>query len=361
MRRNFYRTSTLVATSFFAGSLTQKVFDGRKKETNTLNCANHLSMELLKKGWRPCKVEATKDLPSIYISHFKPALTGSTAYAFIQRGDDFFVALNKQKRRLPNGEWSFVADVPCGFYNVRQDDLEHTQRVIGTIGKQGANKTLLTHAQIQDLVANVRRQTLEEKSKKRSHQLIDEYPEETMLNLYESCEMNSGCVGIPYDVLVNVKKTSIERNPYPLIDKTPTDTALRELYEETGYEPKNKKGTLLNLESVNAGAYFYYRFVFLDHLSLEMSLPSLTPAKNEGIEKSIWVNVRDIQFKHDKLGKVISGSVCIDGEELILKPTDKTAANLAYAISYVTGNRFGSSQNPGQSYEEPGLDGIKLK
>lgn len=320
MPKNFYRLLVATSTSFFAGTLVQKTFDSRKKEVNTPNCADYLSSELLKHGWRPHEVKPSmKDLPPFFISHFKPALVGSIAYAFIQKGEDFFVLLNKQKRRFPDGKWKFVADMPCGFYNVRQDDLVHIQRVVQSIGKKRSLQAIpLTHEKIQAIAVETRNQLAHETK-------------------------------------------STDKMPYSLIDITTNNTALRELFEETGYEPRNKKGVLLNHESINAGAYFYFRIAFVDCLEPMAVLPTLRPANEEGIIKSCWVNVRDIHFDFDNSGQLVSGWARLDDESLDLKPWDKTAANLAYAISHITNNRFGVGKDPGQWYEEPIYDGFRLK
>lgn len=248
-------------------------------------------------------------MPSFFISHFKPALTGSIAYAFIQRGDDYFVLLNKQKRCFPNGLSSFVADLPCGFYNVRQNDLAHTQRVVQAVGqaKRNPEELPLTHQKIY---------TLASEAKHQSSQGI--HTEDW------SC---------------------------PLIDITTNDTALRELFEETGYIPKNKQGTLINHESINAGAFFYFRYLFVDCIPSSDTLPELKPAHEEGIVKSCWVNVRDIEFATDVSGQIVAGWASLDGERLELKPWDKTAVNLAYLIGKATNDRYGVSKDPGQSYE----------
>jgi hypothetical protein len=44
-----------------------------------------------------------------------------------------------------------------------------------------------------------------------------------------------------------------------------------------------------------------------------------------------------------------------------LKPWDKTAPNLAYAIAHATNNRYGIEQDPGQSYETAAYAGFRLK
>jgi hypothetical protein len=299
--------------SFLTGAAAHRLFTPLKEELNNQNCATYLSTELLKKGWRPTEFATNKKgIPSLFISHFKPALTASTAYAFIQQGDDYFVLINKQKRRAPTGELMYMADMPCGFYNVRQEGLADTQKLIKEMGKLGTERKLLSHEVIQKLAST-----------------LDTLPKSA--------------------------------SPYSLVDKTAEANALRELHEETGFIPKNKQGTLVNIESLNEGAYFYFRYAFLDTLTAPESKPVLTPAIDEGIAASCWVNIRDVEFIFDKAGQVTGGTAILNGEKLPLKFTDKTAQNLAHAIAVMTDNALGIKQDPGQSYEEPGLEIPRLK
>lgn len=321
----FRNKASISTVSFLAGAAAHRLFtpqqeDPQKISLNTQSCATYLSKELLKDGWRPKEVSSNeKGIPSIFISHFKPALTGSTAYAFIKQGDDYFVLINKQKRRTPTGEQMYMADMPCGFYNVRQEGLAHTQKLIGEMGQLGTKRKSLTHEEIQNLASKL----LTEKSSK--------------------------------DMLL--KKES----PYPLVDRTAEANALRELHEETGFIPKNKNGKLVNIESINEGAYWYYRYAFLDILAPSESKPVLTPAFDEGITASCWVNIRDIKFTFDDSGKIDGGTALLNEEKLLLKVHDKTAQNLAYAIAVMTNNALGITQDPGQCYENAGYETAALK
>jgi hypothetical protein len=312
----FKSKASISTVSFLAGAAAHRLFTPRPEEPsnlrlNTQTCAAYLSKELLKEGWRPREVMSNeKGIPSIFISHFKPALTGSIVYAFIKHGDDYFVLINKQKRRDATGTSMYMADMPCGFYNARQEGLGHTQKLIGAMGRLGEKRKLLTHEEIQNL----------------AHQLLLEKTDGT-----------------------------------GLVDKTAEANALRELHEETGFSPKNKKGTLVNIESLNEGAYWYFRYAFLDVLKPQEQKPRLTPALNEGITASCWVNIRDIEFIYDKSGQITGGTARLNEEILPLKLYDKTARNLAYAIAEMTDNALDMRQDPGQSYEDPGLERPALK
>lgn len=140
-------------------------------------------------------------------------------------------------------------------------------------------------------------------------------------------------------VLINPLQKEVMRAPTLLpavtIDHSFIETAIRELREETGLVlEKNvaQAARQIHTESVGDGLHVYHRVLFTPDFT-DKDLPSLTPEAAEGITQSHWINIDNIHFERHESGHIVSGHITLNGDSHTIKPSDNTAANIAYALS----------------------------
>lgn len=221
-------------------------------------------------GWRPRFFPGTKNgAPGFFMTPFKPSLNGGVAHVICKRGSQYFYLLNLQKRR-----GHLVADLPAGFSNSGDaTQLARTQHMIeklAPVKKQG-NFALFRSAAAR----------------------LSEAMDPT-----EKAE----------------------------IDSTLEETIRRECREETGLL-LTEIGTIFNILTINQGSQITVHAKYFIEIPADANLPILKPQKEEGISKSVWVNINDIN----------ATEATIEGVVYPIKPYDLIADHIQYVIQSLLG------------------------
>jgi len=250
-------------------TLAEEIVRRTKKDPEALKPIIEV-LSFFSQGWRPQNFPGPQNgAPGLFVTPFKPSLNGGVAHVICKQGDQYFYLLNLQKRR-----GCLVADLPAGFSNSGDAaELARTQYMIeklAPIKKQGD---------------------------------------------FKAYRRASAQLSSVYDATTKVE-----------IDLTLEETVRRECQEETGL-PLTKPGNIFNILTVNSGSHIIIHARYLINAPVGEDLPNLKPEEQEGIAKSVWVNINDIHATEAK----------IDGIVYPIKAYDLIAKHMQYVIQDLLG------------------------
>lgn len=259
---------------------------------------NKIAARILNHGWRPGLISIGG--VDFYVSYFKPALLGSVAFPTVtnEKNEKKFLLLNIQNRILRSGEAKDVIDFPCGFHQSNQEDLTYKQALLKYVDqKKKTEGREITAEELQNILTQLQR---------------------------------------------DIKNGATQTPPLPA-DKNVTDTAIRELLEETGQKGLTLKNSMHFKSRLVQGGSYLYNLVELNYK--QTGKLDFTPEVAEGIRSSHLVELQahNFRFTQTENGKVQGQVLIPDSKRWIeIKPYDDTAAMMAAYLTQYQAMTFDS-------------------
>jgi ADP-ribose pyrophosphatase YjhB (NUDIX family) len=238
------------------------------------------------RGWRPVFFPGDNNAPGFFATPFQPSLNGGPAHVVCEKDGEFYYLINLQKRKISDGNYAYVADLPSGFLNSGDapQRLARTQYMIKQMGMQRQKQPQMSFAEYQAL----------------NRRFSNEFPPSSTVEIDTSME----------------------------------EGIRRECEEETGLRLTDR-GEMFNLMSINNGAYLIAHMFY--KINCENGpLPKLKPKTEEGIVRSEWVNIKAIKVARDESSGKYAGTVTMDGREYQIKPFDRIADHMTWVLQNKT-------------------------